>query len=65
MAATFASTKEVDVPIVFDTNVKNPSGFATQGIGLRGADHASVGASRIGGTPGTDVKYDTDRNPAA
>lgn len=65
MAATFASTKESDVPIVFDTNASNPTGFATQGIGLRGADHASVGGSRIGGSPGTDFKYDTDRNPAA
>jgi hypothetical protein len=65
MTATFANPKETDVPIVFDSNSSNGLGFATQGIGLRGADHASVGASRIGGAPGTDLKYDTDRNPAA
>jgi hypothetical protein len=65
MAATFANPIETDVPIVFDSNAGNGLGFATQGIGLRGADHASVDASRIGSAPDTDHKFDTDRNPAA
>lgn len=66
MAATFASPKETAVPIVFDSNTaKNPTGFATQGIGLRGSDHASLSGSRIGGAPGTDFKFDTDRDPAS
>ena len=65
MTATFASPIETDVPIVFDSNASNYLGFATQGIGLRGSDHASISGSRIGGSPGTDLKYDTDRNPAA
>lgn len=66
MAVTFAETPiEADVPIVFDSDSSNGLGFATQGIGLRGSDHASISGSRIGGSPGTDLKYDTDRNPAA
>lgn len=65
MAITFANAKETDVPIIFDSNSATGLGFATQGIGLRGTDHDSIGASRIGGSPGTDLKYDTDRNSAA
>lgn len=65
MAITFANTKETDVPIVFDSNAGNGLGFASQGIGLRGTDHASLSASPIGGAPGTDLKFDTDRDPAS
>ena len=65
MTATFANPKETDIPIVFDTNSSQATGAVSVGIGLRGTDHASVDASRIGGAPGTDLKYDTDRNPAA
>lgn len=66
MAATFlAPVYESDVPIVFDANSSQPTGAVSAGIGLRGSDHASLSASRIGDSPGTDLKYDTDRNPAA
>lgn len=66
MTASFANTPyETTIPIVFDSNSSQGTGAVSAGIGLRGSDHASLSASRIGGSPGTDLKYDTDRDPAS
>lgn len=63
MAATFSGAVSATAPAVVDTNASQSTGAATQGIGLIGADEASLGGSRIGGAPGTDFKYDTGDGP--
>ena len=50
---------------VFDSNSSQGTGAVSTGLGLSGTDHASISASRLGGAPGTDLKYDDDGNPAA
>lgn len=63
MAATFSSAVSATAPAVVDTNASQDTGAATQGIGSSGADEASIGGSRIGGAPGTDLKIDTGDGP--
>lgn len=58
MAATFSAAVSATNLAVVDTNASQDTGAACVGIGVQGADEASVGASRIGGSPGTDVKYE-------
>jgi hypothetical protein len=63
MAATFSAAVSATAPAVVDTNASQDTGAATQGIGLTGADEASIGGSRIGGAPGTNFKIDTGDGP--
>lgn len=63
MAATFSGAVSASAPAVVDTAASQATGAATQGIGLTGADEGSVGASRIGGAPGTDLKFDVGDGP--
>lgn len=56
MAATFSGAVDAASPAIVDTNVSQDTGAACAGIGLIPADEASIGASRIGGAPGTDLK---------
>lgn len=63
MAATFGAAVSATAPAIVDTNASQDTGAATQGIGLTGADEASISGSRIGGSPGTDLKIDTGDGP--
>lgn len=63
MAATFGAAVSATAPAIVDTNASQSTGAATQGIGLTGADEASISGSRIGGSPGTDLKIDTGDGP--
>lgn len=63
MAATFGAAVSANAPAVVDTAASQDTGAAVEGIGLTGADEASIGGSRIGGAPGTDFKLDTGDGP--
>lgn len=63
MAATFGAAVSANAPAVVDTNASQDTGAVCAGIGSTGADEASIGASRIGGAPGTDLKIDTGDGP--
>lgn len=56
MAATYGSAVDATTPAIVDTNASQSLGGVSTGIGLVPADEASIGASRIGGAPGTDLK---------
>lgn len=60
MAATFGAAVSAAAPAVVDTNASQDTGAVSEGIGLTGADGASIGGSRIGGDPGTDLKIETN-----
>lgn len=63
MAATFGAAVSASAPAIVDTNASQDTGAVCQGIGLTGADEASISGSRIGGSPGTDLKIDTGDGP--
>lgn len=48
---------------VVDTNASQGLGAVCEGIEPTGADEASIGGSRIGGSPGTDLKVETGDGP--
>lgn len=58
MAVTYGGAVSATSPAVVDTNANQATGAAVAGIGKTGADAASIGASRIGGAPGTDLKIE-------
>lgn len=65
MAATFGGAIKASAPCIVDTNASQGTGAACTGIGLNDASadagagiEASIGAARIGGAPGTDVKIE-------
>jgi hypothetical protein len=60
MAATYGAAVSAAAPAVVDTNASQDTGAVCEGIGLTGADGASIGGSRIGGAPGTDLKIETN-----
>jgi hypothetical protein len=59
MAATFGAAVSATAPAIVDINVSQSTGAVCAGIGLIPADEASIGASRIGGEPGTDLVGET------
>lgn len=60
MAITYGAAVKPSAPAVADTNASQDTGAVSQGIGLIGADGVSIGGSRIGGSPGTDLKFETN-----
>lgn len=48
---------------VVDTAASQGLGAVCEGIGASGSDEASIGGSRIGGSPGTDLKIETGDGP--
>jgi len=54
--ATYSGAVDATTPAIVDTNAANGLGGWNTGIGLVPSDEASIGASRIGGSPGTDLK---------
>lgn len=48
---------------VLDTNASQGLGAVCQGIEPTGNDEASISGSRIGGSPGTDLKVETGDGP--
>jgi len=60
MAATFSAAVSAAAPAVVDTAASQDTGAVCEGIGLTGVDGASIGGSRIGGDPGTDLVIDTN-----
>ncbi len=60
MAATYGAAVSAAAPAVVDTNASQGTGAVSEGIGLTGTDGASIGGSRIGGSPGTDLKIETN-----
>ena len=60
MAATFGAAVSANAPAVVDTAASQSTGAVCEGIGLTGVDGASIGGSRIGGSPGTDLKFETN-----
>lgn len=60
MAATYGAAVSAAAPAVVDTAASQDTGAVCEGIGLTGADGASIGGSRIGGSPGTDLKIETN-----
>lgn len=58
MPATYSGGVDATTPAVVDTNASQATGAACTGIGLTGADEASLGAARIGGAAGTDLKFE-------
>jgi hypothetical protein len=60
MAATYGAAVSANAPAVVDTAASQDTGAVCEGIGLTGADGASIGGSRIGGSPGTDLKIETN-----
>lgn len=63
MAATYGAAVSANAPAVVDTNASQDTGAVCEGIGLTGADGVSIGGSRIGGAPGTDLKFETNVAP--
>tara|TARA_R110000868_G_scaffold399910_1_gene673940 strand:- start:1384 stop:1569 length:186 start_codon:yes stop_codon:yes gene_type:complete len=60
MTATYSAAVSAAAPAVLDTNATQETGAVSEGIGLTGADAESLGASRIGGSPGTELKFETN-----
>jgi hypothetical protein len=60
MAATYSSAVSAAYPAVVDTNASQDTGAVCEGIGKTGADGSSISGSRIGGSPGTDLKIETN-----
>ena len=57
-AVGFGGAVSATYPALVDT-AAGQGGAVMAGIGQSGADGASAGIARIGGTAGTDVKYET------
>jgi len=60
MAATYSAAVNATNPAVVDTAASQDTGASVEGIGLVGADGVSLSGSRIGGSPGTDFKFETN-----
>lgn len=60
MAITYGAAVKAAAPAVADTNATQGTGAVCEGIGLIGADGVSIGASRIGGAPGSDLLFETN-----
>ena len=56
----YSAAVSADAPAVLDTNATQGLGSVCEGIGKTGVDGASIGGSRIGGSPGTDLKIETN-----
>ena len=63
MAVTYGAAVSANAPAVVDTAASQDTGAVCEGIGLIGADGDSIGGSRIGGSPGTDLKFETNVAP--
>jgi len=63
MAATFSAAVSANAPAIVDTAASQDTGAVCEGIGLTGADGTSIGGSRIGGSPGTDLVIETNVAP--
>lgn len=59
MAVTYGAAVSATSPAVVDTAASQDTGSVCVGIGLTGTDGDSIGASRIGGSPGTDLKIES------
>lgn len=59
MAVSYGGAVSASAPAIVDTNASQSTGAVSTGIGVTGADEASIGASRIGGAAGTDLKVET------
>lgn len=59
MAITYGAAVSASSPAVADTNASQDTGAVCEGIGLTGTDGDSISGSRIGGSPGTDLKIET------
>lgn len=61
MAATYSGAVSANAPAVVDTNASQDTGATSQGIGLTGADGASISGQRIGASATTaDIKIETN-----
>ena len=60
MAATYGAAVSAAAPAILDTAASQDTGAVCEGIGLTGNDAVSIGASRIGGAPGTELKFETN-----
>lgn len=61
MAATYGAAVSAAAPAVVDTNASQDTGAVCEGIGLTGADGASIGGQRIGAAATTtDLKIETN-----
>lgn len=58
MAVSYGAAVSAAAPAIVDTAASQSTGAVCEGIGLTGADEASIGASRIGGSPGTDLQVE-------
>jgi hypothetical protein len=64
MAATFGAAVSAAAPAVVDTAASQDTGAVCEGIGLTGADEASISGWRIGASATTtDLKIDTGDGP--
>lgn len=59
----FSGAVSAAAPAVLDTNTSQGLGAVCEGIGKTGSDGASIGGSRIGGSPGTDLKIEYGDGP--
>jgi hypothetical protein len=60
MAATYGAAVSAAAPAILDTAASQDTGAVCEGIGLIGADGVSIAGSRIGGAPGTELKFETN-----
>ena len=58
MAITYGAAVSANAPAIVDTAASQETGAVCEGIGLTGADGASISGSRIGGSTGTDLKVE-------
>jgi len=64
MAATFSAAVSVNAVAIVDTAASQATGAANEGIGLTGADEASISGWRLGAAATTsDLKIDTGDGP--
>lgn len=61
MAATYSAAVNANNPAVVDTNASQGTGAVCEGIGLTGANNASISGQRIGASATTtDLKIKTN-----
>lgn len=61
MAATYSAAVNANNPAVVDTNASQDTGAVCEGIGLTGANNASISGQRIGASATTtDLKIKTN-----
>lgn len=58
MAITYGAAVSANAPAIVDTAASQATGAVCEGIGLTGADGASISGSRIGGSAGTDLQVE-------